>query len=89
MEIIASPAGAFGFSTICLLSIYIGANISKNKPIPQSETSIWVCCSIVGIFLLFLANGPIPIPTQGYFVIILLTFCTLYSSSVLVYSSFS
>ncbi len=88
MNFIASPAGAFGLSAVCMLSSYIAGNIKNDKSIPQTETSAWVCCSIVGIFLLFLTNGPFPLPPQGFGIIILLTVCSLSSSSWLTYTSF-
>ncbi len=88
MNFIASPAAAFGLSAVCMLSSYIAGNIKNGKSIPQTETSAWVCCSIVGILLLFLTNGPLPIPPQAFIVIILLASCSLCSGSWLVYTSF-
>ncbi len=89
MNFIASPAGAFGLLATSMLSSYIGGNLSKNKPLPQTEISIWVCCSIVGIFLLFLINGPITLPPQAFGAIILFMVCSLCSATVLVYYSFN
>ena len=89
MEFIASPAGVFGLLAASMLSSYIGGNLKNDKPLPQSEISIWIWCSIVGIILLFLTNGQVPLPPQGFGIIILLTVCSLCSATVLVYTSFN
>lgn len=89
MNFIVSPAGAFGISTVCMLSSYIAGNIKKGKDLPTSEISSWVCCSIVGIILVFLTNGSVPLPPQGLGIIILLVVCSLCSATVMVYTSFN
>ncbi len=89
MNFITSPAGAFGLLAASMLSSYIAGNLKNDKPLPQSEISTWVCFSIVGIFLLFLINGPAPLPPQGFGIIVLLIICSLCSGTVLVYTSFN